>query len=140
MVPKEMPPQQKKTEEVIEALRALVQSKAKTENIASQLPDTLSAAVAKSSRLMAEDLCREAGFMLPQSGNTRDFLEQIISYPDIPTDIVQDLLNKLHFNEKKETAKTPSWKCTICGYIHEGSEPPDQCPVCKQGKDKFVQI
>ena len=21
--------------------------------------------------------------------------------------------------------------CTVCGYIHEGSEPPEICPICK---------
>ena len=72
MVPKELPPQQPKEEKVVEALRGLLQSKAKAENLAAQLPDALSVAVEKSSRLMAEDLCREAGFMLPQSGNTRE--------------------------------------------------------------------
>ena len=102
MMPKELPPQQPKTDKVVEALRALVQSKAQAENIASQLPDTLSKAVAKSSRLMAEDLCREAGFMLPQSANTKEFLEQIKSYPDIPADVVEALLHTIHFNENTE--------------------------------------
>jgi thiamine pyrophosphate-dependent acetolactate synthase large subunit-like protein/rubredoxin len=23
-----------------------------------------------------------------------------------------------------------TWKCTVCGYIHEGDEPPETCPVC----------
>ena len=32
------------------------------------------------------------------------------------------------------------WRCTVCGYIHEGDEAPEQCPVCKVGKDKFVEI
>ena len=32
------------------------------------------------------------------------------------------------------------WKCTVCGYIHEGNEPPDECPVCGAGKEKFVEI
>ncbi len=32
------------------------------------------------------------------------------------------------------------WKCTVCGYIHTGDEPPDVCPVCKAPKDKFVEI
>lgn len=99
MMPKELPPQQPKTDKVVEALRALVQSKAQAENIASQLPDKLSEAVAKSSRLMAEDLCREAGFMLPQSANTKEFLEQIKSYPDIPEDVVEALLHTINFNE-----------------------------------------
>ena len=23
------------------------------------------------------------------------------------------------------------WKCSVCGYIHEGTEPPKKCPSCK---------
>ena len=33
------------------------------------------------------------------------------------------------------------WKCTVCGYIHEGPMTPDfKCPICKQPADKFVKI
>ncbi|MBO5790282.1 MAG: rubrerythrin family protein, partial [Clostridia bacterium] len=33
------------------------------------------------------------------------------------------------------------WKCTVCGYVHEGPLPADfKCPKCKQGADKFVKI
>ena len=144
LIPKEMPPQQPKDDKVIEALRALVQSKAEAENVASQLPDVLSKAAARSSRLMAEDLCREAGFMLPQSENTKEFLEYVKTYPDIPIDIVESLLNNLKFNEntsKKEVNTMEKWKCSVCGYIHEGPMPDDfTCPVCKQPASKFVKI
>ncbi|WP_297639322.1 NADH peroxidase [uncultured Clostridium sp.] len=30
--------------------------------------------------------------------------------------------------------------CTVCGYIHEGSAPPEICPVCKVGADKFEEM
>lgn len=143
LVPKELPPQQPKEEKVVEALRALVQNKAKAENIASQLPEVLAVAIEKSSRLMAEDLCREAGFMLPQSANTLEFLESIKGYPDIPVDIVNALLDSIKFNENKEIKEVKTmkkWKCTVCGYIHEGDEAPEKCPVCKQPKEKFVEI
>ena len=144
MMPKELPPQQPKDDKVIEALRALVQSKADADNIASQLPDVLSKAVAKSSRLMAEDLCREAGYMLPQSANTKEFLESIKVYPDIPTDMVDSLLATLKFNEnttKKEVKVMEKWKCSVCGHVHEGPMPDDfTCPVCKQPANKFVKI
>ena len=33
-----------------------------------------------------------------------------------------------------------TWKCTVCGYIHTGDEPPEFCPVCKADKSKFVLI
>lgn len=32
------------------------------------------------------------------------------------------------------------WKCTVCGYIHEGDEPPDKCPVCGADKSKFEEL
>ncbi|MCL1806060.1 MAG: NADH peroxidase, partial [Clostridiales bacterium] len=27
--------------------------------------------------------------------------------------------------------------CSVCGYVHEGPEAPDQCPQCKAPKAKF---
>jgi uncharacterized membrane protein/RNA polymerase subunit RPABC4/transcription elongation factor Spt4 len=32
------------------------------------------------------------------------------------------------------------WECTVCGYIHEGEEPPETCPVCGADRSKFVEI
>ena len=32
------------------------------------------------------------------------------------------------------------WICTVCGYVHEGETPPEQCPQCKQPKDKFREV
>jgi rubrerythrin len=29
------------------------------------------------------------------------------------------------------------WVCSICGYVHEGEDAPDFCPVCKVPKEKF---
>lgn len=29
--------------------------------------------------------------------------------------------------------------CAICGYIHEGTEAPEQCPQCKAPKEKFSE-
>lgn len=32
------------------------------------------------------------------------------------------------------------WECTVCGYIHTGEEPPDECPVCAADKSMFVEV
>jgi len=32
------------------------------------------------------------------------------------------------------------WKCSLCGYIHQGPEAPDTCPKCGAPKDKFVEL
>ncbi len=29
--------------------------------------------------------------------------------------------------------------CTVCGYVHEGNEPPEKCPTCGVGPDKFKE-
>lgn len=42
--------------------------------------------------------------------------------------------------EKTETVKAKKWRCTVCGYIHEGEEPPEQCPVCGADKSLFEPI
>ncbi len=34
-------------------------------------------------------------------------------------------------------ATVRTWKCEVCGYVHEGPEPPDTCPVCGVDKDQF---
>ena len=31
------------------------------------------------------------------------------------------------------------WVCSVCGYVYEGPEAPDACPVCKAPKSKFVE-
>lgn len=38
--------------------------------------------------------------------------------------------------------KIVAWKCTICGYIYEGAEIPDDfiCPLCGHGKEDFVPV
>ena len=29
------------------------------------------------------------------------------------------------------------WKCSVCGYIHEGTEPPPKCPSCKHPREYY---
>lgn len=30
-----------------------------------------------------------------------------------------------------------NWKCSKCGYIHNGTEPPEECPSCKHPKEYY---
>ena len=30
--------------------------------------------------------------------------------------------------------------CTVCGYVHEGDEAPEFCPVCKAPASKFQKV
>ena len=158
MVPVEFPPQQSKTDEVKATLNELAQSKSNGETMAKQIAaetdkhglGRLMTAVAKSERIIAEDIVREAGFMLPQSNNAHELLEELIAYPptsDFPMESAKKLLDIIPNNEKnykitksKGEKIMATWKCTVCGYIHEGNQPPEQCPVCKQPDEKFVKV
>ena len=31
----------------------------------------------------------------------------------------------------------PAWVCPVCGYIHYGDQPPDECPICGTPGDQF---
>ena len=31
------------------------------------------------------------------------------------------------------------WVCSVCGYVHEGDQAPEECPVCHVGADKFKE-
>jgi len=110
MIPAEMPPQQKKADEVVAVLNTVAKSKARQEKIAMQLADStdkdgfarLMAAFIASNRLIAEDLFREAGFMLPQSANTHNLLRGLIAHPpteDFPVKTAKKLLGLLTCNE-----------------------------------------
>lgn len=95
MVPIEYPPQQSKTETVVSALNVLFRSKSEQENIAAGLPGKLAVAIEKSNRIMAEDIIREAGYMLPQSENTKKFLQSLLEQNQseaFPKEIVEKLI------------------------------------------------
>lgn len=48
-------------------------------------------------------------------------------------------VNRLGRDESGEK-KYNKWECRVCGYIHEGPEPPDECPVCGASKDMFDPV
>ncbi|MDR3091845.1 MAG: NADH peroxidase [Clostridiales bacterium] len=32
------------------------------------------------------------------------------------------------------------FSCSLCGYVHEGNEPPEFCPLCKAPASKFTEV
>jgi rubrerythrin len=34
----------------------------------------------------------------------------------------------------------PVWRCTVCGYLCGREEPPEVCPICKVGKERFERF
>jgi rubrerythrin len=47
------------------------------------------------------------------------------------------LLNNLNKNMVFKRNEIVKWKCRNCGYIHEGIEPPEECPACAHPKSYY---
>ena len=109
LIPEKYPRQQHHAEETCDSLLELTRSKAIQESITRDMKDKVEDPVLKqimtalelSNRLMNEDLIREAGYMLPQSGNVRRLLEDMLNSddPSFPQTTVYNLLKRLNFNE-----------------------------------------
>lgn len=109
MVPYQYPKQQVKDKLVVKKLNEIIRSKVEQEKMAQYVYDNsddvvlkqFSKALIRANRLIVEDLYREAGYMLPQSQNTRDFLNKLLD-ENIENDIKDDikkLLDMLELNE-----------------------------------------
>ena len=108
MIPLAYPHQQPKDDKAKEKIRAIARSKAAQEGIARQIARTtddpnlriLMKAVRRSERLMGEDLIRETGYLLPQSGEVRRMLESFVANPPegFPVEAAKELLSRMRFN------------------------------------------
>ncbi|MEG0799320.1 MAG: 4Fe-4S binding protein [Bacilli bacterium] len=109
MVPRVYPKQQIKEENTKNAMLKLARSKSKQEMIALDLlknetnPSARKflSAISKSNKIMAEDIYREAGFMLPQSKNTNEFLSDLLKDNDenLPRNTIKELLDIIQVND-----------------------------------------
>ncbi|CAK8716971.1 hypothetical protein H206_01802 [Candidatus Electrothrix aarhusensis] len=101
-VPKIYPPQHYRENAVRQKMYKLADSKLRQEQIAKALHEestdenekTFLKGIAKSNRLMAEDLMREGGYLLPQSNNVKALLSylQESDFPEAEQDTLKKLL------------------------------------------------
>ena len=116
MMSREFPPQQPKEDKVCAALLEMSRRKADGEKIALQLAETaqldglsrLMRAVARSERIVGEDLMKEAGFMLPQSANAHKMIQSLIDEPPtpgFPVETAKELRRRIPNNEKTDYSK-----------------------------------
>lgn len=109
MIELPLPPQQHKDMEVESALQDLAGRKSAEEALELSLARTVDGdggrrlmnALARSSRILGEDLVREAGFMLPQSRAARNLLEALVADPPagFPVEVARRLLEHIECNE-----------------------------------------
>lgn len=98
MVPKAYPPQQLKQPQVVAAMLDLLHSKSAQEAAAAAMGGKLGRALQQSNRILAEDLIREAGYMLPHGAQAKALLRFLVGSPpsaDFPVDVAEELLRRL---------------------------------------------
>ena len=109
LVPETYPAQQEKTDKVKQALLELASSKVQQEKIALDIERSsddpelmrLAKALRISNRIMAEDILRESGYMLPQSQHVQDLLESILKSNEsegLPVECIEKLISELKKN------------------------------------------
>ena len=61
--------------------------------------------------------------------------------PTLTYDFYQNNIKPKPQTEKPTNGKR-RWECKVCGYVYEGDFLPDdiECPLCKHGKEEFVEI
>ena len=153
MVPLEYPVQQKHEESVLAAEDKLSKSKCQQEILARKIAASadkdglyrLMKAVEMSSRIMAEDVFRESGYMLPQSANAQNLLVDLIEDgpESFPRGTAREILDAIPCNEPgdRRELSTPYYKCGYCGTIFEHSGKGEiVCPLCKTSGDSFKRL
>ena len=153
MVPLEYPKQQEHPETVLVAEDRLSKNKCVTEIAARNIAGStdkdglyrLMKAVEMSSRLMAEDVLRESGYMLPQSANSQNILVDLINDgpKGFPRATAEELLERIPCNEpgSRKEIKAASYRCGYCGVIFEHKGDGDiVCPSCKTSGDSFTRL
>ena len=69
-----------------------------------------------------------------------DYLKNSLPNNEKSLFLYSEKANKELITNLKTITIMKTWKCTVCGYIHEGDAAPDKCPLCKVGADKFVEV
>ncbi|MCZ7379984.1 MAG: NAD(P)H-dependent oxidoreductase [Candidatus Methanoperedens sp.] len=42
--------------------------------------------------------------------------------------------------KKTSSQKSKAWKCSVCGYIYNGNEPPEECPQCSSSSKEYSEL
>ncbi|MBC5625493.1 rubrerythrin family protein [Clostridium sp. NSJ-49] len=79
-----------------------------------------------------EDEARREGF-----NDIADFFKELQEVEESHSERFKKLYDKLEDGTMFSGAKESKWCCMNCGYIHEGTEAPLICPLCKYPRAYF---
>lgn len=86
-------------------------------------------------KTMYADFAREA----EEEGNMEaaNLFKQILKIEAHHRDRYKKLLEMVENETVFKRDKPIKWKCSVCGFIHEGTEPPAKCPCCSHASVYF---
>ena len=78
------------------------------------------------------ETAREEGF-----DELADFFEGVGAIEKTHQERYDLLTERINNGEVFKREEVQVWVCTVCGHIHIGTEPPEECPVCKHPRGHF---
>lgn len=75
--------------------------------------------------------------MVDNELNTARLFQQIAKIENLHMERLEQLKTLLEKDAAFKREVNIKWKCRTCGYIHEGTEPPNKCPGCQSGKNHY---
>ena len=74
-----------------------------------------------------------------EEGNTEAarLFTQIAKVEKHHRDRYRKLLELVESGNVFKRDKPIKWKCSVCGYVHEGNEPPPECPCCQHPREYY---
>ena len=67
--------------------------------------------------------------------------KKLSSIPEIrPGPLERRSLEKSTEKEDLSSLSFPVWRCRVCGYLCAREEPPETCPICNVGKERFERF
>lgn len=81
-----------------------------------------------------EKVAREEGF-----DEIADFFHEVAEVEEEHEIRFQKLLDRIKNGTTFKREEPIRWKCRNCGYIHEGTEPPELCPACAHPKAHYEE-
>ena len=89
---------------------------------------------------------KDEAMTLRKSHENPDILRIYKEFFDRPlSSLAEEMLHtsyqdKSEILNRKGDKKMSKWVCSVCGYVHEGEEAPEQCPVCKKPASVFNKV
>ena len=67
--------------------------------------------------------------------------KELVSIPERRPTLEERQKNKIEAKDlSKQTLSLPVWRCRVCGYLCARDEPPETCPICNVGKERFERF